>query len=165
MHDPLSAEFPDLGLLNHIETPQRLSQVFRCGDGGVTNAITSTLQHLPPNAAREMGSGVVVPMTEDFAAHYADGAPVTTGRSYQWAYIPRPARIEGICTSDFYPDGKTRIEQTTRLDMSLEPGWNLLEVEVTEIGSLSEEMTFALGRSLRTVEALPAEARWFSWRD
>ena len=49
--------------------------------------------------------------------------------------------------------------------MSLEPGWNLLEVEVTEIGSLSEEMTFALGRSLRTVEALPAEARWFSWRD
>jgi len=68
-----------------------------------------------------------------------------------------------VCTSDFYPDGKTRMEQTSWIDMSLQPGWNILEVEVAETGSLSDEMSFALGRNLRIVDALPGEARWFYW--
>ena len=159
-----------LDLPMDVETPQQLSQVFRCADDSETNtdpdapyAITSTLQYLRPERVPEITGKVVVATTEDVAAHHGAGGTVAAGRSYQWIYTPRAAEIEGVCTSDFYPDGKTRMEQTSWIDMSLQPGWNILEVEVAETGSLSDEMSFALGRNLRIVDALPAEARWFYW--
>lgn len=159
-----------LDLPGDVELPQRLSQVFSCADGGETNsnpdlpyAITTTLQYVRPSNAREIKGGVILATTDDVAAHFGNGGPLAAGRSYQWIFTPGTAEITGVCTSHAYPDGKTRFEQTTRLDMSLEAGWNLLEVAVDEIETFPGGVSAARVRSLRIIDAIPTEAQWSYW--
>ena len=159
-----------LDLPETADAKHPLSRVFSCSGDSVTSTdpeatyfITSPALTVGSTDGQKALGVLVVASNREIAASRAGRGTIAKGHYYQWLYTPDTVSIEGVCESDVFPGGQSRVDVTTTYAMSLAPGWNLLEIGMSDIKTPNNGFAVAGERTFRTVKSLPSEAQWFFW--
>lgn len=89
------------------------------------------------------------------------------GAWLQWVHAAGEARVTGTCTASIHTasSGDTpAFEERMDYDVHLSPGWNLVRQAIEAIHEEPDGSRHVRLQSTRTVEAFPAEMRWFADR-
>ena len=159
----------EMTLPESIEPSQSLALIFGCnGAPTVTLSDPEASYEITPSALlvgslaeqKRFGYASVAGSPEMAKSRLNSSEPRVPGKYYQWMYTPGAASVSGECSTDFYADQETPTKVTTIYDMDMQPGWNIIEVDVQNILTTPEGMTFPGNHAYRTVDTLPAETVW-----
>lgn len=159
----------EMRLPESVEPTQSLAMIFGCnGAPTVTLSDPEASYEITPSALlvgsladkKRFGYASVANTPEMAKSRLFPSDPMVPGKYYQWMYTPSAASVVGECSSDFYVDQETPTKVTTIYDMNMQPGWSIIEVEIKNILTTPEGMTFPGNHAYRTVDTLPSETVW-----
>jgi hypothetical protein len=83
------------------------------------------------------------------------------GAHYQWIYVNEPISVDGTCDVGFQAPGDAEPTPTSNTyALTLEPGWNVLQWEVTGLFTAADGKTRVKDSTIRNIDALPENVIW-----
>jgi len=102
----------------------------------------------------------------DWQATFGE-TPLTEGAWLQWVHATGEARISGSCRQAIHTgaSGETpAFQEQVDYDVSLAPGWNRVRQGIDKVYVDADGMRHVERQSVRSVDAVPADIRWFPER-
>lgn len=93
--------------------------------------------------------------------------PLVEGAWLQWIHAGGEARVAGSCTAAIHTASSgdaPAFAERVDYDVRLSPGWNLVRQAIEAVHEEPDGSRHVRLQSVRTVDAVPADMRWFSDR-
>jgi hypothetical protein len=102
----------------------------------------------------------------DWQASFGE-TPLAEGAWLQWIHATGEARITGSCRQAIHTgaSGETpAFEERVDYDVTLAPGWNRIRQGIDKVYADTDGMRYVERQSVRSVDAMPVDIRWFPER-
>lgn len=96
---------------------------------------------------------------------YGDGL-ISPGYYLQFYYLDGQAKAKGDCLLEIFTGNEDEsYEETTRIDLDLDAGWNIIKYEIVEVFTTSTGKVYPSNMSLSRLKSLPGDLFWFAVKD
>lgn len=102
----------------------------------------------------------------DWQASFGE-TPLAQGAWLQWIHASGPARVSGSCRQSIHTGSSgdaPAFEERIDYEITLEPGWNRVRHGIESIYTDADGSRHLQHQTVRTVEAIPADIRWYPER-
>ena len=87
---------------------------------------------------------------------------IIKGYYLEWIFVENSAAVQGICAIPTSTNNGEEYTDTTKTNLELQKGWNIIKYDVTDVFTSTDRQTKAAMTKITAISKIPEDLKWFA---